>query len=173
VTERIAQVLSDFFSGISPEFLTSVLAALPLTELRGSIPWATFVLDLDWRSTLLWSIAGNLVPVPLILLLIEPVKDILCRFPIFERFFAWLFARTHRRGRVVERYRAIGLALFVAIPLPVTGAWTGSLAAFIFGIRFLPAVASIAIGVTIAGVIITLACQGILGFWDISRQFVQ
>jgi len=167
--DKISQLITGL--SFSPEIITAILASLPITELRGSIPWATFVLKLDWQSALCWSLLGNLMPVPFILLLLDPAQKVLCRWSIMDRFFEWLFARTRRRGKVVERYRAIGLAMFVAIPLPVTGAWTGALAAYIFGIRFVPAVIAICIGISIAGIIITLGCQGVIGFWDFSRRF--
>ena len=168
MTERI----TDFFTGLPDELVTACLAALPVIELRGSIPWATFILKLSWESALLFSIIGNLVPVPLILLLLKPAEKLLSRWIVMDRFFQWLFARTRRRGKVVERYMALGLILFVAIPLPVTGAWTGTVAAHVFGVRFGPALVCITAGVCIAGIVVTLACQGLLGFWDISQNFL-
>ncbi len=167
MTDKIA----GFFGGSSPEALTTLLAALPVSELRGAIPWATFVLQMSWTDALAWSLLGNIIPIPLILVLLNPAQNILRGIPLFDRFFNWLFARTRRRGRMIERYQAVGLALFVAVPLPITGAWTGSIAAFLFGIRFVPAFIAICIGVMMAGTIVTLACQGFIGFWDISQKF--
>ena len=167
MTESIAELLS----GMPNEAITACLAALPVTELRGSIPWATFALDMTWQNAVLWSIIGNIVPVPFILLFLRPIERYLSRWYPMDRFFQWLFARTRRRGKVVERYKALGLILFVAIPLPVTGAWTGSVAAHLFGVRFGPALVCIIVGVCIAGIVVTLACQGALGFWDLSQRF--
>ena len=167
--DRIVQALTGL--SFSPELVTMCLAALPVTELRFSIPYATFALRLDWQDALSWSLLGNLLPVPVILLALDPAQRLLGRIAFMGRFFDWLFARTRRRGKIVERYRVIGLALFVAIPLPITGAWTGSVAAYLFGIRFIPALIAICIGVAFAGVILTLACQGVLGFWDLSHGF--
>jgi len=76
----------------------------------------------------------------------------------------WLFERTKRRGKIINKYERIGLALFVAIPLPITGAWTGSLIAVLFGLKFKHAFLSIFIGILIAGVIVT--CATLLG-WTI------
>ena len=165
VTERIAEL----FTGLPPESITACLAALPVTELRGSIPWATFVLDLTWQKALLWSIIGNLAPVPFILLLLQPAEKLLSRWNIMDKFFKWLFTRTRKRSKIVERYKALGLIIFVAIPLPITGAWTGSVAAYLFGVRFIPALLCLIAGVCIAGVVVTMACQGLLGFWDLSQ----
>ncbi|MDP8239165.1 MAG: small multi-drug export protein [Candidatus Hatepunaea meridiana] len=164
MTEKIAEL----FTGMPNEAITACLAALPITELRGSIPWATFVLDMTWQQAIMWSILGNLIPVPFILLLLKPAEQYLSRWSIMDRFFQWLFARTRRRGKVVERFKAIGLILFVAIPLPVTGAWTGSVAAHVFGVKFLPALLCLIAGVCIAGTVVTLACQGVI---EIGGQF--
>jgi uncharacterized membrane protein len=84
-------------------------------------------------------------------------------FSIFDSFFSWLFSRTRRRTKdKVEKYGALGLVPFVALPLPVTGAWTGVAAAYVFGIKFRYAFPAIALGVVIAGVIVTLASLGAL-----------
>ncbi|MFH0765414.1 MAG: small multi-drug export protein [Calditrichota bacterium] len=162
--------LAHFFSWLEPQYLTAVLAALPITELRGALPWALFMLKMPWPQAFFWSVLGNLIPVPFILLLLEPMQKLLCRWSVMERFFTWLFARTRRRGKLVEKYRAIGLMLFVAVPLPVTGAWTGAAAAFVFGIRFWPALFAIIGGVLIAGVIVTSLCLMGVGFTDLARQ---
>ncbi|RKY85110.1 hypothetical protein DRQ11_10460, partial [candidate division KSB1 bacterium] len=87
--------------------------------------------------------------------------------PLFNRFFDWLFRRTRKRSAVIEKYEALGLLLFVAIPLPVTGAWTGTVAAFIFGIRFRLAFPAIVGGILVAGVVVSLVSLGVIGFWKI------
>ena len=154
----MAERLAPLFHGFGPHLLTAILASLPVTELRGAIPFAYFYLDLPWYEALGWSLIGNLLPVPFILYLLDPVQLFLRRWKLADRFFEWLFARTRRRGKLVEKRRAIGLAMFVAIPLPVTGAWTGAVAAYVFGIGFVPALIAICIGVTVAGGIVTTLC---------------
>ncbi len=168
---RMTEHIATFFRWLPDELITACLAALPVTELRGSIPWATFVLNMTWQKALLWSIVGNFIPVPFILKLLVPVNRFLRRWEIFDLFFQWLYERTRRRGKMIERSKAFGLILLVAIPLPVTGAWTGSVAAHIFGIRFVPALLYIITGICIAGTVVTLACQGVIGIWDFSRGF--
>ena len=155
--------------GLGPEVSTVVFGMLPIFELRGAIPWATFMYDMNWRVALGWSMLGNALPIPLIIWLLDPIQRRLSRWGLAQRFFEWLFARSRRKGKVIENYKAVGLMLFVAIPLPVTGAWTGAVAAYLFGIRFWKALPAIYAGVLIAGVIVTLACQGVLGFWDLSK----
>lgn len=138
-----------------------LISALPIFELRGGIPVAIGLFHFPWYYALLLSVIGNLLPVPFILLLLNSATRLLSRVRLFNRILTWLFERTRRRGKMIEKYERIGLVLFVAIPLPVTGAWTGSLAAVLFGLRFRHAFLSILIGVLISGVIVT--CLSVFG----------
>ena len=139
-----------------------LIAASPIAELRLAIPLAINTFDFPWYYALLLAIIGNLLPVPFILLFLDTATRLLSRVALFNRMLNWLFERTRRQGRIIERYKRIGLALFVAIPLPVTGAWTGSLAAVLFGLSFKHAFLSIIVGVFTAGVIVT--CLSLLGW---------
>ncbi len=138
------------------------LAASPISELRGAIPLAILEYDFPWYYAYLIAVIGNMLPVPFILLLLNTVTRILSRISLFDRFFKWLFAYTRRRGTVIEKYERIGLALFVAIPLPITGAWTGSIVAVLLGMNFTRSLLSIILGVLIAGVVVT--CLTLLGW---------
>ncbi len=148
--------------GFSKELVVLVIASLPILELRGALPVAINVFHFSWYYALLLAIIGNLVPVPFILLFFDTVSRLLGKIGFFDRMLRWFYGRTRRQGRAIERYERIGLALFVAIPLPVTGAWTGSLAAVLFGLKFKHAFLSIFIGVFIAGIIVT--CLSLLGW---------
>ncbi|HEX78819.1 MAG TPA: small multi-drug export protein [Dehalococcoidia bacterium] len=139
-----------------------LIAALPIAELRAAIPVAITSLDLSWYYAFMLAIIGNLLPVPFILLFLDAATRVLNRVSLFKKWLDWLFERTRRQGKIIQKYKRIGLVLFVAIPLPVTGAWTGSLAAVLFGIGFKQAFFSIMLGVFIAGVIIT--CLTLLGW---------
>ncbi|MFC2062463.1 COG2426 family protein [Chloroflexota bacterium] len=147
--------------GLARELIVIIIAALPILELRGAIPVAITLFHFPWYYAFLLAIIGNMLPVPLILLFLEGVSQWLSKIGLFRRMLEWLFERTRRRGKVIEKYQRIGLALFVAMPLPVTGAWTGSLAAVLFGLRLKHSLLSIFVGVLIAGVIIT--CLSLLG----------
>ncbi len=150
----------DFFNVLE----VLAFAASPISELRGAIPWAILEHHFPWYYAFLLAVIGNLLPVPFILLFLDTFSRLLSKIGIFEKMLHWLFERTRQRGKMINRYERIGLALFVAIPLPVTGAWTGSLAAVLFGLKFKHAFLSIFIGVLIAGVIVT--CATLLG-WTI------
>jgi len=141
--------------GFNQELVVLIISALPILELRGAIPVAINLFNFPWYHALLLAVIGNLLPVPIILLFLNAISKWLSKISFFRRFFHRLFEHTSRRGKIVERYERIGLILFVAIPLPVTGAWTGSLLAVLFGLKFRHAFLSILIGVCIAGIIVT------------------
>jgi len=167
----MGEAILSALAGIPGEVKMLLLSAIPLTELRGSIPLAFTMMESasawPWWKVYLLAVVGNLIPVPFILWLLEPVSEFLRRWRVFDRFFDWLFDRTRRRaGPKVKRYEAMGLTLFVAVPLPVTGAWTGSLAAFLFGIPRRLAIPAIALGVAIAGGLVTLIMTGTLAGID-------
>ena len=155
--------LEQLFSlDLSDVLIVLGLAASPISELRGAIPVAIIQFDFPWYYAFPLAVVGNLLPVPFILLFLDSVSRLLSKVGFFNRMINWLFERTRRRGKIIERYERIGLILFVAIPLPITGAWTGSIAAVLLGLKFKHALLSIFIGILIAGVIVT--CTTLLGW---------
>ncbi len=155
---------SHFFLnlGFSKELVVLVISALPVVELRLAIPVAINMFGLPWYYALSLALIGNLLPVPFIILFLDTITRWLSRIGFFRQGLNWLFERTRRRGKIVEKYKRIGLALFVAIPLPVTGAWTGSLVASLLGLPFKHAFLTILVGVFVSGVIVT--CLSLLGW---------
>ena len=147
---------------IVPEWLiTLVVAALPISEVRGAIPLAIGVYGYSPLQAYLLSVFGNVLVIIPLLLFLGPVSDYLRRFACGDKFFTWLFART--RSKCIRDHESFGLtalAIFVAIPLPMTGAWTGCAVAFLLGFRFWPAFAAIVAGVLVAGVIVTATVMG-------------
>ncbi|MFC1925546.1 COG2426 family protein [Chloroflexota bacterium] len=133
-----------------------LIAAAPIVELRLAIPVAMVTYDMAWYSAFPICVAGNLLPVPFLLRFLGPVSEFLSKIKLFERLINWVFKRTRRRSNLVEKYGWLGLIMVVAVPLPGTGAWTGSILAFLLGMRFKPAFLSILCGVLIAGVIVTI-----------------
>lgn len=145
--------------GLTPELAVFLTSMLPIIELRGALPLAINLFNISWPKAFLIAYIGNIIPAPLILWLLGPIVRFLSRVHIFRRFFTWLFERTRKRSnRMIEKYEEIGLMAFVAIPLPGTGAWTGALIAFLFGLDFKKSLLIIAIGVFIAGVVVTCLC---------------
>ncbi|MFH1423916.1 MAG: small multi-drug export protein [Candidatus Nealsonbacteria bacterium] len=146
------------------ELKVFLIAMSPILELRGSIPMALGAYHLPVWSAYLISVIGNIVPIVFVLLLLESVSGYLSRRSrLFNRFFAWLFERTRKKhAKIFERGKDLALILFVAIPMPFTGAWTGALCAFVFGIPFKRAFPLISFGVIIAGIIVTLTTLGVI-----------
>ena len=155
------------FESVPHSVATVFIAALPIAELRGAIPVAIGVYGMDPLKAYLLAVFGNMLPVVPLLLFLGVVSDYLRRWAFWDVFFNWLFTRTyHRHSAKFERYGTVALLLFVAVPLPVTGAWTGCAAAFVFGIRFGHAFAAVLGGVLLSGVIVTvvtLAGMGVSG----------
>lgn len=145
-------------SGLAKELIVIIIAALPVVELRGALPVAINVFHMPWYWAFCLAVIGNLLPVPILLLFFDSLAKVISKVDIGKRLVNWVLQRTRRHGEVIERYERIGLILFVAIPLPVTGAWTGSIAAFLLGLKFNYAFLSILCGVIIAGAIVTCLC---------------
>lgn len=147
---------------MSPQIQTILLAMLPINELRGTIPFAISVLGLSVKEAFLFSVIGNLLPVFFLLWFLPNFSQFLSqRFWFFNKFFSWLFLRT--RNRFYNKYQKFGdlaLVIFVALPLPMTGAWTGAVAAFLFGIPYFKSLGLISLGVLIAGLIVSLISTG-------------
>ena len=143
------------------------LAMLPISELRGAIPFAVFVKSMGYTEAYFLAVLGNFIPVIPLLLLLGPLERWLGRWRIWRRFFDWLFARSRRRGKLIDRFKFLGLVLFVGIPLPITGAWTGIAAAHVFGVPFRRALPAVTLGIMLAGLVVSLACAGVLSFWGL------
>ncbi|MCX9011691.1 MAG: small multi-drug export protein [Candidatus Methanoperedens sp.] len=149
--------LVETLGSVPPWLAVVAVAAIPIAELRGSIPMAMLKYGYDPLTAFALSVIGNMLPVIPLLLFLEPVSNFLRRWKIWDRFFTWLFNRTyHKHSAEFEKYGSIGLAIFVGIPLPATGAWTGCAAAFVFGFKFRNAFLAIFAGVIMAGIIVTV-----------------
>ncbi len=143
---------------IPHELIVVTVATLPIAELRGSLPIAINQFHLPWYEAFFLSVIGNLLPVPILLLFLNPLAKVVSHVEIGRRFVCWVFEHARKQGENIEKYERLGLTLFVAIPLPLTGAWTGSIAAFLLGLKFWPAFLSILTGIIIAGAIVTSLC---------------
>ena len=139
----------------------------PIGELRISIPYALEVYDLSVWSAYFFSVIGNLIPAIFLLWFLGPISKYLSHhFYSFNRFFAWLFERNRKNhSNKFKNWKELALVILVAIPLPFTGAWTGSICAFIFRIPFKTALPLIFIGILIAGLLVTLLTLSIFQFF--------
>jgi uncharacterized membrane protein len=158
----VSVTIASLISWIPHWAATIIISMLPVSELRGAIPLALAPIEvggfgMSAPEAYILAVLGNMIPVIPLLLFLEPVSDFLRHWRIFDIFFTWLFTRTHHNhSERFEKYGTLALTIFVAIPLPVTGAWTGCAAAFVFGIKFRHALPAIFAGVLIAGVVVTI-----------------
>ncbi|MBD3245128.1 MAG: ligand-binding protein SH3 [Candidatus Moranbacteria bacterium] len=154
MTEKIVELLSN----VPQEISVMIISMLPVSELRGAIPAGILMYKINPVLVYLLAVVGNLIPVVFILLLLEKLDNFLRKR---SRFFAGLFdkiyTRTRKRGEhKIKKAGSIALVTIVAIPLPMTGAWTGSLLAVLLKIPFKKAFPLIALGVVIAGIIVSM-----------------
>ncbi len=160
--QGVVEALVRFFSNTIPAELTVFLLSLmPVIELRGGI-LAAKLLQLELWKAFLICLTGTLLPTPFILLFIRKIFDWMR-----NTRFVKLVDRMEKKGRSkfskINRYKTLGLLIFVAIPLPGTGAWTGSLAAALMKMDFKSAMLSVALGTLLADVIMCLLSYGVLG----------
>ena len=141
--------------------LTFATAMVPVLELRGAIPVGVAA-GLSPAAACAAAILGNMVPVPFIMLLIRRIFDWLRGNAFFGPRIERLERRAHLKGRVVRKYRLVGLMILVAVPLPGTGAWTGALIAAFLNIRLRHALPAITLGLLIAGSLVTLMTLGLI-----------
>lgn len=139
------------------------ISMVPVIELRGAIPFGCAT-GLPWYTNFLLCIVGNLLPVPFILFLIEWALGIMKKIKYVDRFAYWLEEKAEKNKEKITKYATFGLLLFVGIPLPGTGAWTGALVASLLHMKKSRAMISIVGGVLLAGALVTLISYGVLGF---------
>lgn len=158
--------LVEFLKHIfSPELVVVTLAAAPVSELRGAIPLALGSFNFSVQKAVTLSILGNLIPVIPLFFMLNYISEFLMKFKWGNKFFTWWFNRTRKHSDLVEKYETLGLILFVGIPLPMTGAWSGCVAAYLLGIKFRHAFPAIITGILLAATIVTLATTGFINIF--------
>lgn len=163
MTESIAQYFVDNFSDVlSAELIAFIVSLLPVLELRGGLIVAK-LLEISFIKAFIICFIGNLLPIPFILLFIRKIFSILKRVECIKKLIDRIEAKSIRKADNVKKYRLWGLFIFVAIPLPGTGAWTGALIADLLDIRMKHSFPAIASGVFVAGIIISVFSYGLLG----------
>lgn len=158
------EAIAEFFlETVGKELCVLFCSMLPIIELRGAIPLGA-AFGLPWWQNYLIAVAGNILPVPIILLFVKAVLSWMarCRVRLFNQIANKMFAKAEKNREKIEKYAFWGLTLFVAIPLPATGAWTGTLVAALFDMKFWKSLLAALIGVMIAGVIMTLVSYGVV-----------
>lgn len=164
----VEAIKTFFLKTLGKHLCVFLCSMIPIIELRGAIPiGAGFGLPF-WQNFTL-SILGNMLPIPFILLFIKAILNWMskCKIKLFNKVSNWLFAKAEKNRPKIEKYSTWGLMIFVAIPLPGTGAWTGALVASLINMKFSKAILSIFLGVLTAGLIMSAASYGVVGFLKI------
>ena len=152
----------EWFTGtIAGKFIsTFFISMLPVVELRLGLPYG-IALGLDYPLALTAAVLGNMLPVPFIILFIRQIFAWMRRhMPKLDGFVAKIESKAHLKGETVQKYGPLGLLIFVAIPLPGTGAWTGALVASLLGVERKQAMLMILLGVAAAGAIVLAVSLG-------------
>ena len=140
---------------------TLVTAMLPILEIRGAIPVGV-ASGLDPWLAFAVGFVGNMLPIPILILLTRKVIEWLKKHNMLVKLTAWLENKGSKGAQKVQKYSFWGLFILVAIPLPGTGAWTGALVASLLDMRLKRALPAIAMGVAVAGLIVLLVTSGVI-----------
>lgn len=163
MVDSLVQSIVDSLGGkFSSEIIAFIVSCLPILELRGGL-FAAKLMDIEFFKAFAICFIGNLLPIPFILLFIRQIFSLLKKHKKIEELIDKLEARSIRKAKNVKKYRLWGLFFFVAIPLPGTGAWTGALIADLLDIRIKHSLPVIALGVFVAGIIVSILSYGLLG----------
>ena len=163
--DKITNGIKNFFlETVGKEWCVFFCSMIPIIELRGAIPMG-FAFGMPMWLTYLLSVLGNMLPVPFILLFIKAVLNWMTKSKVkfFNKVAGWLNRKVEKNRDKIAKYSFWGVCFFVAVPLPVTGAWTGSLVAAMIDMKFWKALLSCLFGVMIAGVVMTVFSYGLLG----------
>lgn len=155
-------IVDGLKNSLSGEVIIFIISMIPILELRGSILIAPLLLHTSLVPTYIAAVLGNLLPIPFILLFIERIFEWMGKTKHLKKFPEWMKNKAMKHSEQIEKYGYLGLFLFVAIPLPGTGAWTGSLLAVLFGLKPKKSFLFIALGVMTAGLIMSLISFGAL-----------
>ena len=158
----------DFLQSISKEVYVFFVSMLPVLELRAAIPIGAAT-GMNIYECYFISVIGNILPVPFILIFIKKIIEYMSvsKIAFFRKISDFLLKKAEKRSDKVNKYSLIGLFLFVAVPLPGTGGWTGALIAALMEMRFKKAFLSIDAGVMVAGLIMCAASYGVVSFLKI------
>ena len=166
MSEKIVNAIIGTFGGVASiaygkEILVFIISLMPILELRGGLI-AAALLGLDPIPSYLISIIGNVIPVPFILLLITKILDWMRKSKHFQGVAKWLDEKVDKHKGQIEKFGYLGIIIFVGIPLPGTGAWTGSLIASVLGMEKKKTFLAVLLGIIMASIIMMFLSFGIL-----------
>lgn len=160
MTETLASTLAELFKGGGKEVAIFIISLLPILELRGGLI-AARILGVEFIKAFIICYIANIIPVPFILLFINYLFNKMSKWKPTKKIVDWLSNKTLKKKDQIDKYGYFGLFLFVGIPFPGTGAWTGSLLAILLNLDKKKSFITIALGVLAAGIIMSLLSYGI------------
>ncbi len=167
MTQKLANFIISIFGGITGTlfgkyFLVFLISMFPILELRGGLIAASLLNLPMWQSFLICFI-GNILPIPFILWLINPIFRSMRKLKHLGKVVAWCEEKAHSKQEKIENLKYIGLFLFVGVPLPGTGAWMGCLIAALLNMDKKKSLLAAFLGVVMAGIIMLIVSYGIIG----------
>ena len=160
--ESLVNFFINLFGGLNKDIVIFIISLMPVLELRGGM-LAASLLKIPYLKALLICVVGNLLPIPFVLLFLEKILKIFEKWKVTRKFVKWLEKKADSKRDQIDKYGYWGLILFVGIPLPGTGAWTGSLVAVMLGLDKKKSFLCIIIGVILASIIMSILSYGIIG----------
>ncbi|MDE6759127.1 MAG: small multi-drug export protein [Lachnospiraceae bacterium] len=162
--DLVLWVTENLMGKVSNEVIIFLISMVPILELRGGLLAASpALLNVPILRAIPICIIGNFIPVPFILLFIKAIFNWMKKFEKLGKIAVWFENKAMNKKDRIEKYEFWGLVLFVGIPLPGTGAWTGSLIAALLNIDFKKAIAAVCVGIMLATVIMSCISYGLLG----------
>jgi len=158
----LVEFFIDLFNGINKELIVFIISLMPILELRGGL-LAASLLDIEFIRAAVICVVGNVLPIPIVLLFLKKILELFEKWHVTKKIVTWLEKKVEDKREQIDKYGYLGLTIFVGIPLPGTGAWTGSLLAVMLGMNRKKSFICILLGVIIAAVIMSILSYGILG----------
>lgn len=158
----LVEFFIDLFGGISKDLIIFIISLMPILELRGGL-LAASLLDVEFVRAAIICVLGNVLPIPIVLLFLKKVLDLFEKWKVTKKIVDWLLKKVESKREQIDKYGYWGLVIFVGIPLPGTGAWTGALLAVVLGLNRKKSFVCILLGVLMAAIIMSILSYGILG----------
>ncbi len=165
---RSGNMIKDLFDSLAsfdPRFAVFIVSMLPGIELRGGIPLG-FALGMNWFEVCGWSLLGNLVPIPFVIIFGRYCVNWLAKFERFSGFIGRSKTKIMSKSNIINKYGPWGLFLFVGVPIIGTGVWNGSILSLIMNLRMKKAIPAMVLGMLMACVIMTIGSFGVAGLFD-------
>ena len=162
MAEGLANFFIKIFSFLNKDVLIFIISMMPILELRGGLIAAS-ILKIPFLRALIICLIGNILPTPFILLFLNYIFDLLSKWKVTKKLVDWLKNKTLKKRDTIDKYGYLGILLFVGIPLPGTGMWTGSMLVVLLGLDKKKSIPYIILGILMASVIMSILSYGILG----------